>query len=134
MTIQLHPDLVSAHELRRAPRLEFQGRAWCEHRQLTLYLAIRNLSSNGLFLQTATPLETGERVTLSLRDDPGIVIEAEVVWMVPERRVGGVGCRIVRFLQGADRYPALLERLRTGGGMERGMFDVRDCSWSASGR
>ena len=89
MTIQLHPDLVSVHELRRAPRLEFRGRAWCEHRQLTLYLALRNLSSSGLFLQTATPLEPGERVTLSLRDDPGIVIEAEAVWTVPGRRLGG---------------------------------------------
>ena len=134
MTIQLHPDLVSVHELRRAPRLEFQGRAWCEHRQLTLYLPIRNLSSDGLFLQTATPLEPGERLTLSLRDDPDIVIEAEVVWMEPARRVGGVGCRIVRFVEGAERYPALLERLRTGSGSERGMFEFRDCSWSASGR
>lgn len=133
--MHLHPDLVSTNELRRAPRLEFQGRAWCEHRQLTLYLAIRNLSREGLFLQTATPLAAGERVVISLQDgDPAIVIEAEIVWTVPRRRVGGVGCRIVRFLEGAEHYPSLLEKLRTGGGSERGMIDGRDCSLSAIGR
>jgi Tfp pilus assembly protein PilZ len=134
MTMHLHPDLVSTNELRRAPRVEFQGRAWCEHRQLTLYLAIRNLSREGLFLQTATPLAPGERVTITLQEDPAIVIEAEIVWTVPRRRVGGVGCRIVRFIEGADHYPQLLEKLRTGGGVERGMFDKRDCSMSAIGR
>jgi hypothetical protein len=134
MTMNLHSELVSSRELRRASRLEFRRRAWCEHRDFTLYPAIMNLSRGGLFLQASTPLAVGERLKVTLlQGEPGIVVDIEIVWVKRRGPGAGFGCRIVGFVEGADQYGALLDQLRRGI-FERGMRESRDCSWSVLSR
>jgi hypothetical protein len=134
MTMNLHSELVSSRELRRAPRLEFGHRAWCEYREITLYLPVVNVSRGGLFLHTSTPLAVGERLKVSvLPGAGGIALEAEITWSRRRGRGAGVGCRIVSFLDGAERYAALLEHLRRGT-FEGGMPALQDCSLSAFSR
>lgn len=102
-------------DLRRDPRVAFEGRAWCEHRHLTLYLQVANVSVGGIFLQTGAALRTGERMKVSL-GAPGdgieeIVAKVEVVWSGKGPRGPGVGCRFTDFLSGEDAYKELIERL-----------------------
>jgi Tfp pilus assembly protein PilZ len=100
---------------RRHPRLDFEGRAWCEHRDLTLYLPIANLSAGGLFIQTGAPLSAGERLKVSFGGaDAGqeeIVAKVEIVWTGKTRRGAGVGCRFMSFLSGEAAYNQLIARL-----------------------
>jgi Tfp pilus assembly protein PilZ len=109
---------LSVHqgELRRHARVELQRRAWCEHRDYTLYLSIANISREGLFIQTSTPFHRGERLRVCLADRTPrstvpVELEAEVVWSSPRGRLVGVGCRIVAFAQGGERYAELVEQL-----------------------
>jgi Tfp pilus assembly protein PilZ len=103
-------------ELRRHVRVDCERRAWCEHRDWTLYLPIANLSLGGLFVHTSTPFATGERLRVCLTDrDPLLMMEVEVVWSSSRGRTVGIGCRIVAFLQGADAYADLVEQLQPGG-------------------
>ncbi|MDB4988417.1 MAG: PilZ domain [Myxococcaceae bacterium] len=107
---------VHSGELRRHVRVEFQGRAWCEHRDWTLYLPIVNVSCDGLFIQTSTPFARGELLRVCLTDRnplvvPLIELEAEVRWSSSRGKSIGVGCRILDFAQGADRYAELVEQL-----------------------
>jgi len=127
-------ELVSSRDLRCAPRLELGRRAWCEHREITLYLPVVNISRGGLFLQTSTPLLAGERLRVSvLSGTPSIVLEAEISWSRTRGCVAGVGCQIVSFLDGVEQYAALLEQLRRGT-LERGMPAGRGCSLSVFSR
>jgi Tfp pilus assembly protein PilZ len=102
--------LAQMRELRRHLRVDYQRRAWCEHRDWTQYLAITNLSHGGLFIQTPTPFQAGELLRITFSDDGRIVLEAEVVWAKRGRQVG-VGCQIVDFHDGEARYAALIDRL-----------------------
>lgn len=107
---------VHSGELRRHVRVELLRRAWCEHRDYTLYLSIANISHEGLFIQTSTPFDRGERLWVCLADrnpkaTPLVELEAEVVWSSPRARLVGVGCRIVGFVQGSERYAELVEQL-----------------------
>ena len=105
-------------DLRRHPRLDFEGRAWCEHRDLTLYLPIANLSAGGLFIQTGTPLSAGERLKVSFGGAEGdgeepIVAKVEIVWAGKSRRGAGVGCKFTAFLSGEAAYNRLIARLES---------------------
>lgn len=114
--------LAQYQDLRRHLRVDFQRRAWCEHRDWTQYLAITNLSHGGLFVQTPTPFAAGELLRVSFVEralppreanpEPAarIALEAEVVWALRSRQLG-VGCRIVSFLEGEERYGQLIDRL-----------------------
>ncbi|HEX5658108.1 MAG TPA: PilZ domain-containing protein [Polyangiales bacterium] len=102
--------LAQLQEHRRHLRVDYQRRAWCEHRDWTQYLAITNLSHGGLFVQTPTPFLPGEQLRVAFSDDGRIVLEAEVVWATRGRQVG-VGCRIVAFVEGEARYAAMIDRL-----------------------
>ena len=134
MTMGLQSELVSSRELRSEPRLDFGYRAWCEHRDITLYLPVVNVSRGGLFLHTSTPLALGERLKVSvLPGASGIVLEAAIAWARKRGPAAGVGCRIVSFLDGAERYAALLEHLRRGT-FELGMSAHQDCSLSVFSR
>lgn len=107
---------LQSHELRRHVRVEFQRRAWCEHRDWTLYLPIANLSHGGLFLQTSTAFAPGEplRICLSARE-PLIIMEVEVMWSSPSGRTVGVGCAITSFVQGSKAYGELVDQLAQAG-------------------
>ena len=111
---------VHSGELRRHARVELQRRAWCEHRDYTLYLCIANISRAGLFIQTSTPFRRGERLRVCLSDRNSQVtalveLDAEVVWSSARGRLLGVGCRIVGFAEGGERYEELVEQLATAG-------------------
>lgn len=111
---------VHSGELRRHARVELQRRAWCEHRDYTLYSCIANISHGGLFIQTPTGFARGERLRVCLTDcnrqpAPVIELEAEVVWSSLRGRLVGVGCRIVGFIHGSEPYAELVEQLVKAG-------------------
>jgi hypothetical protein len=102
-------------ELRRHPRLDFEGRAWCEHKSLTLYLPVSNVSAGGLFIQTGAPMNAGQRLKVSfgpLRSgDDEVVAKVEVVWTGKTQRGAGIGCRLVSFVSGEEAYSRFLSSL-----------------------
>jgi Tfp pilus assembly protein PilZ len=102
-------------ELRRHPRLDFEGRVWCEHQALTLYLSVSNVSEGGMFLQTSAGFRVGDTVRVSMESDADrgarVVADVEVVWAGRTGRLPGFGCRLVRFNEGEDAYTRLLEHL-----------------------
>ncbi len=107
----LPPQSTHTTELRRHARFRFQGRAWCEHRDWTLYLAVANVSCEGMCLQTPAPFVAGERLRVCISEsEPRIVAELEVVWSA-RGRSPGIGCRITSFAEGPESYRRLLERL-----------------------
>jgi len=106
-------------ELRRHVRVDIHRRAWCEHRDWTLYLPLGNVSHSGLFIQTSTLFPHGEQLRVCLSDrEPVIVLDVEVVWASEPHpsvaRALGVGCAISSISQGADAYAALVEQLTLG--------------------
>jgi hypothetical protein len=111
MAMLLEPDATLSVDQRRGERVVFQRRAWCEHRDFTLYLRVADLGPGGLFLQTSTPFVPGDRLRVCLLETPRIVVEAEVVRNAQHRRQPGVGCRLVAFIQGGEHYSLLLARL-----------------------
>lgn len=102
-------------EHRRHPRLEFEGRAWCEHQNLTLYLPVANVSAGGIFIQTGAPMGMGQRLKVSFGslepNDEAVVAKVEIVWTGKGRRGAGVGCRITTFLSGEEAYNRMIARL-----------------------
>ena len=106
---------VNPADPRRHPRLEFAGRAWCEHKHLTLYLPVANVSAGGIFLQTGAPFAAGERLQVSFgTPDPGqeeIVAKVEIVWTGKGPRGPGVGCRVMGFVSGEDAYQRMIADL-----------------------
>ena len=106
---------VNVSDHRRYPRLEFDGRAWCEHQNLTLYLPISNVSAGGIFIQTGAPLNTGQKLRVSFGTlEPGaeeVVAKVEIVWAGKSRRGAGVGCRFTGFLSGEEAYNRMIARL-----------------------
>jgi len=115
MAMSLQLESCRGRELRRGTRVDFHRRAWCEHRELTLYLLIENLSDGGLFIQTSTPLSLGDRLRICVLDLPTIIVDVEIVWSLQHGRRGGVGCRVSSFVQGAEAYSALLAHLSENG-------------------
>ena len=79
-----------------------------------------NESSGGLFIKTEYPLETGERIFVSIPipnvDDP-ILVECEVVWNRKKRdakgRLVGMG---VKFIDLSEHDQEILNALFKGGG------------------
>lgn len=108
---------MTAADLRRHPRLDFEGRAWCEHQSLTLYLPVANVSAGGLFLQTGTPMSMGQRLKVSfgaLEDgEEDVVAKVEIVWVGKSPRGAGVGvgCKLLSFVSGEEAYGRFLSRL-----------------------
>lgn len=106
---------VNAPDNRRHQRLEFEGRAWCEHQNLTLYLPISNVSAGGIFIQTGAPLNAGQRLRVSFGSlEAGadeVVAKVEIVWAGKGRRGAGVGCRFTSFLSGEEAYNRMIARL-----------------------
>ncbi len=103
-------------ETRRHRRLDFDRRAWCEHHSLTLYLPVSNVSMGGMFLQTTTLFEPGDRLRVSFEGaEPTekIVAQVEIVWAHKAGRGSGVGCRLLGFLHGGDSYGKMVEVLAT---------------------
>lgn len=49
-------------ERRRFKRIRLQGRCWCEGKNVTLYVQIRNAGLGGFFIKTHTPFNPGEQV------------------------------------------------------------------------
>ena len=100
---------------RQHPRHEFEGRAWCEHKSLTLYLPVSNVSAGGIFIQTGTPMSTGQKLKVSfgpLEDGAeDVVAKVEIVWVGKTARGAGVGCKLLSFVSGEESYERLLTRL-----------------------
>lgn len=115
MAMSLQPEAARGADLRHDRRVEFQRRAWCERPNLTLYPLIENLSSSGMFIQTTTPLRPGERLRVSVLEEPCIVLDVEIVRASPHTPHAGVGCRVLAIVQGADSYPTLLRHLSENG-------------------
>jgi Tfp pilus assembly protein PilZ len=112
MSMSLEAELPT-RELRCSERLPLGRRAWCEHRDWTLYLAVVNVSAGGMFIQTSTGFSAGERLLVCLRErDLRMVTEVEVVWSKVLKRKAGIGCRVTGFAEGAEHYWRLLEQLR----------------------
>jgi Tfp pilus assembly protein PilZ len=111
MAMSLELETFASGELRHDGRVPFQRRAWCEHRDLTLYLVVANLSRGGMFIQTTTPFALGERLRVCVLDAPRIVVDVEIVRCATHRRHAGIGCRLLSFVAGADSYDALLVQL-----------------------
>jgi Tfp pilus assembly protein PilZ len=110
MSTQLQPA-----DLRRHLRVDCARRAWCEHRDWTLYLPLGNVSQGGLFIQTSTAFARGELLRVCLTDrDPLIVVDVEVMWTSAQAARVGMGCAIRSFVQGADAYAELVEQLTPG--------------------
>jgi Tfp pilus assembly protein PilZ len=110
---------LRSSELRRHERVEIRRRAWCEHRDWTLYLPLANVSRGGLFIQTSRKFARGERLRVCLADRaPVMILEVEVVWSAAPPpsagRVLGVGCVIASFTEGEDAYAALVDQLVLG--------------------
>lgn len=108
---------MTSADLRRHPRLEFDGKAWCEHRSLTLYLPVINVSAGGVFIQTGAPLNTGQKLKVTLgplqEGEEEVVARVEIVWTGKTRRGAGVGCRLVSFESGQSAYERLIARLES---------------------
>ncbi len=106
---------MNTQDHRRHPRLEFEGRAWCEHQNLTLYLPVSNVSAGGIFIQTGAPMVTGQRLRVSFGTlEPGadeVVAKVEIIWTGKGRRGAGVGCRFTSFLSGEEAYNRMIARL-----------------------
>jgi hypothetical protein len=103
----------SLQETRRHQRVDFDRRAWCEHHSLTLYLPVSNVSLGGMFLQTTTPFETGDRLRISFEEPTGerIVAQVEIVWAGKSGRSSGVGCRLLGFLEGSEAFGRMVRGL-----------------------
>lgn len=100
------------HELRHHPRYELRRRAWCEHRDWTLYLTVLNVSLGGMFIQTSTPFAPGQRLRVSLSERmPRIVVEVEVLWGRARGGTVGIGCGVKALGEGAEHYRRLLDQL-----------------------
>ena len=108
---------MSESELRQHPRLPFDGRAWCEHPDLTLYLPLANVSAGGVLIQTGAPLRHGQRLQLSLgqvgEGEEQVVARLEIVWVGKSRRGPAVGCKLLSFVSGQEAYSRLIARLGT---------------------
>ena len=111
MAMCLEAESFLALEQRQGQRVDFQRRAWCEHHDLTLYLLVGNLSYGGMFIHTSTPFRAGELLRVTLADSTRIVVDVEIVRRSQSARHGGVGCRLISFVQGAESYTALLAHL-----------------------
>ena len=111
MAMCLEAESFPAPEQRKGQRVEFQRRAWCEHHDLTLYLLIGNLSYGGMFIHTSTPFRAGELLRVTIAETPRIVVDVQIVRCAQNARHGGVGCRLISFVQGAERYAGLLADL-----------------------
>ena len=111
MAMSLERESLRRPEQRGAERAHFYRRAWCEHRDLTLYALVTDIGCGGMFIQTATPFSVGERLRVSLLDRPNIVVDVEIVRSAQGARHAGVGCRLASFVQGADSYAALVSHL-----------------------
>lgn len=106
---------MTTAEQRQHPRHDFEGRAWCEHKSLTLYLPVSNVSAGGIFIQTGTPMSTGQKlkVTFGPLEDGAedVVAKVEIVWVGKTARGAGVGCRLISFVSGEESYERFLTRL-----------------------
>lgn len=108
----LQPHALCSEEHRRDVRVAFHRRAWCEHRDWTLYLTVSNLSRGGMFIQTSAGFAPGELLRVCVAEnEPRILVEVEVVWSRSRGRTLGIGCRVAGFVQGAEHYGPLIERL-----------------------
>jgi uncharacterized protein (TIGR02266 family) len=98
---------------RKHLRLAWPQRCWCQASEISIYAQIGNVSEEGLFLRTPSPLSEGTAATLRLRlgaDEAEQVVEAVVVWREDQR---GMGLRFVSAPQGfEDRLRDLLRTLQ----------------------
>lgn len=104
------------NERRRTKRVGLRRRVWCEGDRFTVWVTTVDASDEGLRVRTSIPPPPGTRVRVTL-DEPGqgrIVADAEVVWAgeVPSR--GGMGLKIVRFVEGRELWPELLRGVDGG--------------------
>ena len=112
-----HQGAGSEHELRMMPgdpqderrlhaRVPIHGRCWCESKNVTLYVQMSNISEEGLFIKTATPLEIGSCATIRLvlpETNAEVEARGEVVWTRRHREEGslppGMGLHFVELRQ-----------------------------------
>jgi hypothetical protein len=105
-------------ERRRYPRLSFRRRIWCEGDRFTVSLQSVDVSAEGVHLRTSIPPPPGTRLQISLDEialgdapaEPSgrVVADAEVVWTRGDSAGGGMGLRIVSFIEGSDLWQRML--------------------------
>ena len=90
-------------ERRRFKRVAVESRCWCEGKNVTLYVQIRNVSFGGLFIKTHTPFNPGEQVKVRW-SFPALQGEHEAIMTVVWKRetfhghddVPGMGLKFLR--------------------------------------
>ncbi len=112
-------------ERRRYPRLGLRRRIWCEGDRFTVSLQSVDVSAQGVHLRTSIPPPPGTRLQISLDevapDDSSersgrVIADAEVVWARNDRFGGGMGLRILSFVEGSELWEQLLLGLSEGRG------------------
>lgn len=98
------------NERRRAKRVGFRRRVWCEGDRFTVWLSTIDVSREGLQVRTSIPPPPGTRLRVTLEEPAHgrIVAETEVVWTGPVTSRGGMGLRIVRFVEGGESWSSLV--------------------------
>ena len=102
------------------PRAPIHGRCWCEGKNVTLYVQMSNISEEGLFIKTATPLEIGSHATVRLvLPDTDLQVEASGVVMWTRRFLDGGSLPPGMGLRFVEMRDECRERLREYLGVEQ---------------
>ena len=102
-------------ERRKSGRIMLNQQCWLDAKNLTLFIRICNISKEGMFLKTASPLPPGTRATLSWESGEKEKIEAEVevMWTRPastqSRDLPGMGLKILNFTRGAECFKEVVD-------------------------
>jgi hypothetical protein len=97
-------------ERRRHSRYVLRRRIWCEGDRFTVSVSSIDASEGGIQLRTSIPPPPGTRLRVSF-EEPGhgkIVADVEVVWAKPGKRSGGMGLKIVSFVEGQEHWAGLV--------------------------
>lgn len=97
-------------ERRRSNRIGLRRRVWCEGDRFTVWLSTIDACPDGLSVRTSIPQAPGTRLRVTF-EEPGrgrIVADAEVIWAKPAPSRGGMGLKILGFVEGREHWPVLL--------------------------
>ena len=106
-------------ERRKFKRVIHPTRCWCEGKESTLYVNIRDLSVGGLFIRTSTPFHPGEHVTVRWsfrKEEEEHTALIQVVWKREVEPLPGMG---LKFLSVSDETVGILRQIAEKDDSER---------------
>lgn len=105
-------------ERRQLKRYAAQVSVWCEHDEFTLYLHTLNISREGMFVRTATPLPLGAAFTIVM-EEPDVAARVRVSWVrdTGSSAYAGMGLSIVGFERGEKAYQRFVQQHGTDPGL-----------------